>query len=244
VLRWIEQIARVVRRMLLGPGPPDLTAARVHLDEARTQLLGPLALLVPQLDVPSAAGLLRDPERILALAVLLELDGELAAAAGDAETAARARERAAGLRRAALACPQCGASYPDSSDSCERRFQALLALDHSRAEPWGPLHGLAFACYTLQHPLATVREALERCWIGLYRVVAAGDDPLRVFAALRRASKLSPAEWQVPPLPAPPLPGGPYAVTLAELGDFTAETYAERVAAWARATYQRWAEAG
>lgn len=206
------------------------------------QLLGPLALLVPRLEVPSAAQLLHDPERILGVAVLLELDAAIAEAEGDAAAAGRIRERAAAFRRAALACPQCGALYRDAADCCERRFQTLLALDHSRAEPWGPLHGVVFACYTLQHPEGQGREALERCWLALHRIVVSGDDPVRLFAALRNAPKLELAEWGAPALPAPPPPGGPYAVTLAEFGEFPAESHAERMAAWAKATYERWSE--
>lgn len=100
VLRWIEQIVRVVRRMLFGPGPPDLTAARVHVEEANAQLLGPLALLVPRLDVPSAARLLQEPERITALAMLLDLEAAIVEAEGDSPAADRIRERAAAFRRA------------------------------------------------------------------------------------------------------------------------------------------------
>ena len=101
VLRWIEQIAGVVRRMLLGPGPADLNVARAHVVEATEQLLGPLALLVPRLDARSAAGLLRDPERVFGLAFLLELEAEIAAAAGNDINAAQLRSRAAELRAAA-----------------------------------------------------------------------------------------------------------------------------------------------
>ncbi|HEV8150493.1 MAG TPA: DUF5946 family protein [Gemmatimonadales bacterium] len=242
VLRWIEQIARVVRRMLLGPGPPDLAAARVHVEDAMLQLLGPLALLVPRLEVTSAAQLLHDPERILGLAVLLELEATIVEAEGDAAAATPIRERAAAFRRAALACPQCGALYPDAADSCEQRFQQLLALDHSRPEPWGRLHGVVFACYTLQHPEGQTHEALERCWLALYRIVVSGDDPVRLFAGLRNAPKRAGAEWGIPALPAPPPPGGPYSVTLADFGEFPPESHAARVAAWAQATYERWAE--
>ena len=101
VLRWIEQIALVVRRILYGPGPRDLTLARQHVEHATAQLLGPLALLVPRLEVPSAAELLHDPERLLGLALLLDLEGAIAEAQGDAPGAARFRERAAGFRGAA-----------------------------------------------------------------------------------------------------------------------------------------------
>ncbi len=100
VLRWIEQIARVVRRMLFGPGPPDLAAARTHIEDATNQLLGPLALLVPRLDVPSAAALLHEPDRIIALAILLELEASLIEAEGHPEQAAELRERAEAFRQA------------------------------------------------------------------------------------------------------------------------------------------------
>jgi len=99
VLRWIEQIARVVRRMLQGPGPADVIAARVHLEEAMSQHLGSLALVIPRLDVPSAVGLLQDPDRILGLALLLDLQASVEAAAGDAAAAAKTRERAEEFRR-------------------------------------------------------------------------------------------------------------------------------------------------
>ena len=99
VLRWIEQIALVIRRILFGPGQPDLVLVRNHLDEAMQQLLGPLATLVPRLDPPSAAALLHDPERLQGLALLLELEAELLVAQGDAPAAATLRERAAAFRQ-------------------------------------------------------------------------------------------------------------------------------------------------
>jgi len=43
------------------------------IDDAIGKLLGPLTLVVPQLDVPSVVTLLRDPDRIAGLARLLEL---------------------------------------------------------------------------------------------------------------------------------------------------------------------------
>src|SRR5712664_2891954 len=49
-----------------------------------------------------------------------------------------------------LPCPQCGAVYPPPPTSCADQFAVLLALDHSRREPWGSRHGLAFAAYSLQ----------------------------------------------------------------------------------------------
>ena len=49
-------------------------------------------------------------------------------------------------------CDECGARYTEPGDSCQARFDQLLALDHSRQEPWGSRHGLAFAAFALQHP--------------------------------------------------------------------------------------------
>jgi hypothetical protein len=47
-------------------------------------------------------------------------------------------------------CPECGATYSEEGDSCAARFDQLLALDHSRREPWGSRHGQAYAAFALQ----------------------------------------------------------------------------------------------
>jgi hypothetical protein len=137
-------------------------------------------------------------------------------------------------------CPQCGAAHQAEGDTCGARFNALLALDHSRTEPWGSLHGLAFSAYTLQHPAGQREDVLLRCWLMLQRIAGAGDDPMKVAAALRRSTPSSAEEWGVPPLPPPPEPGGPYAVTIADLGSFDAASYRVRALDWARATLDRW----
>ena len=84
-LRWIEQIARVVARLLHGPGPPDLGLAREHITDALEQHLGPLHVVLPRLDLASAAAILADPERIFGYAQLLALLGAVEQAAGEAE---------------------------------------------------------------------------------------------------------------------------------------------------------------
>ena len=239
VLRWIEQIVATVRRMLLGPDAVDPAMAMPIIDEAIHQLLGPLALLVPRLDVPSAAGLLRDPERILGLARLLELKA-MALEADNRSEAAELRKRATAFQQAANACAECGAIYPDTGRSCAERFQTLLALDHPRQEPWASRHGIVFSCYSLQHPLQQPSEVLERSWLVLHRLVVAGDEPARLFAGLRRSKDTRPADWNAPPLPDSPTPGGRYDVTIADLGDFEASDYPALVDAWARATYEHW----
>lgn len=242
VLRWIEQIVATVRRMLLGPDAMDPAMAMPIIDEAIHQLLGPLALLVPRLDVPSAAALLRDPERILGLARLLQLRAMALQADSRGEESAETLKRAKGFERAANACPECGAIHPDPAHSCTERFQAFLALDHSRQEPWGSRHGIVFSCYSLQHPLQQPLEVLERAWLVLHRLVVERDNPTRLFAGLRRSGEIRPTDWNAPPLPPTPKPGGPYDVTIADLGKFEAPDYPALVDAWSRATYERWRE--
>ena len=101
-LRWIEQIARVVARLLHGPGPPDLDLAREHISEALQQHLGPLSLVLPRLDSSSAAAILADPDRIFGYAQLLALLGAVQQAAGEAD-AASTQARAISLGREAIA---------------------------------------------------------------------------------------------------------------------------------------------
>ncbi len=105
VLRWIEQIAAVVRRMVYGPGPLDLQMARRHVEEATTQHLGPLAPVISKLGVESAATLLADHHRIMGLALLLELQASIEEAENKPGEAARLRERAAGFRSEARHFP-------------------------------------------------------------------------------------------------------------------------------------------
>jgi len=103
VLRWIEQLARLIARLLRGGAQADLAAAQDQVREAISALLGPLEPLVPRLEVSSAAELLADPDRIFGYAQLLELEGVIAGASGDPARAADARERAVALAREALA---------------------------------------------------------------------------------------------------------------------------------------------
>ena len=137
-------------------------------------------------------------------------------------------------------CDQCGARYESPDDSCRHRFEALLALDHSRQEPWGSRHGSAFAAFTLQHPAGQAREVLERCWLLLYRIWVAGDDPLAVTQALRQAQGGAPLYLSAPPLP--PDAGQPrsFPVTIGDLGDFGAQAYPRLLEAWCRATLEAW----
>jgi hypothetical protein len=102
VLRWIEQLAQLIARLLRARSQPELLAARDQVAEATAGLLGPLTNLVPRLEVESAAELLADPDRIFGYARLLDLEGAIAEALGDSTGAADARARALGFARLAL----------------------------------------------------------------------------------------------------------------------------------------------
>jgi hypothetical protein len=125
-------------------------------------------------------------------------------------------------------------------ESCEGRFDKLLALDHSRVQPWGSRHGLAFSTFALQHPRGRAPDQLAACWIMLYRVWVKGDNRAKLAAAMRSRQGRPPAEWDVPPVPAAPPAGTRYALTIADLGEFDADTYAHKLEEWGRATLAAW----
>ena len=134
-------------------------------------------------------------------------------------------------------CPQCGG--PAGARGCQERFEALLALDHGRREPWGPRHGLAVAVYTLQHPDGVPAERLEICWLIAYRCAVLGDDPARLARGIRSSRPARAADFGA--VPRPPYPTAPvYEITIHDMGDFDAATYARRLVAWARATLLGW----
>jgi hypothetical protein len=138
------------------------------------------------------------------------------------------------------ACPECGAVYAVPGDRCAARFDTLLALDHSRQEPWGSRHGQAFAAYALQHPVAHA-PSLDRAWLALHQIYVAGMAPERVFGALVAARGRMPMGWDVPARAARPV--GTPALTIADLGDFDAATYAGRLDDWCRAALAAWGAA-
>jgi len=102
VLRWIEQLGRLVARLLGAGGKAELAVARDQVQEATLNLLGPLAALVPRLETESAAELLADPDRIFGYAQLLDLDGAISEGMGDAAGAAESRRRALEFARCAV----------------------------------------------------------------------------------------------------------------------------------------------
>lgn len=137
-------------------------------------------------------------------------------------------------------CDQCGAHIGALGRSCANRFDVLLALDHSRTEPWGSRHGLAFSAYTLQHPDGKPQEMLNRCWTMLRRVYAFGDDRTFVARAFRTSSSGVDLPWAIESLPPHPSPPREFATTIATLGDFDAERYSGELDAWCQATIAAW----
>lgn len=111
VLRWIEQLGRLVARLLGHGGQAELAVARDQVAEATLALLGPLAALVPRLETASAAELLADPDRIFGYAQLLDLEGVIAEAEGDVQSGAQSRRRA--LEFAAAAIARASEARPD-----------------------------------------------------------------------------------------------------------------------------------
>ena len=103
VLRWIEQLGRLVARLVGLGGKAELASARDQVAEATINLLGPLSLLVPRLETASAAELLADPDRIFGYAQLLDLDGAISEAIGEHDAAAESRRRALEFAREAVA---------------------------------------------------------------------------------------------------------------------------------------------
>lgn len=138
-------------------------------------------------------------------------------------------------------CPECGAEPA----SCEELFHTVLALDHSRRPPWGPLHGVTVACFLLQHPSRLPEAHRPRTWTILRTYVEEGlAATTRLTEQSRHANShrrgVRPPEDVSPP-PAPPPTTFP--VTIADValdGTFPAEGYADRVTAWAEATLAAW----
>ena len=137
-------------------------------------------------------------------------------------------------------CSECGAAYADETDSCAARFDQLLALDHSRREPWGSRHGQAFAAFALQHP-ARFAGSLDAAWAALYRIYCLNELPAAVFAGLRAAAAGNMRT-------SPPLPPRPASVTMrpevtiVDLEDFAATTYPTRLDTWCVATLRAYGQ--
>jgi hypothetical protein len=125
-------------------------------------------------------------------------------------------------------CPECG--VPVSPRSCDDLFQELLALDHSRQAPWGPLHGIAVACFFLQHSSHRAGAARALYWGMLHAYLRGGRAP--------QAGDYPGA----PPFPDAEPPRS-YATTIADVavdGSFPAAGHKDRVRSWAADTTSAW----
>ena len=129
-------------------------------------------------------------------------------------------------------CPECSAQFGDA-ETCFQRFDALLALDHSRREPWGSRHGQAFAAFALQHP-DTHERSLDAAWDSLYRIYCLGESPSEVFNALRKGPR------PFCGIARPSHRARPFGVTIAHLGDFAAATYPAALDSWCRSALAGW----
>jgi hypothetical protein len=156
----------------------------------------------------------------------------------DAAAAERSREAEVKHRggEAHMLCPDCGAGYQRPDDSCRQRFDVLLALDHSRREPWGSRHAIAFAVYALQHP-SQYPEATRVSSAELLTRVFERNEPLKQVVADFRARARS-RRTALSPATVPEV-CGPFPVTIAALGEFEAERYATDLERWARSTLSR-----
>ncbi|MEU4768459.1 DUF5946 family protein [Actinosynnema sp. NPDC023794] len=143
-------------------------------------------------------------------------------------------------------CSECGA--PDRPHSCEELFHVVLALDHSRRAPWGPLHGVTVSCFLLQHPGRLPERDRPRPWATLHVYLDGGLTAVTRFAeAMRRAnsrhgSGLGDVVAGVPVAPLGPTPRA-FDVTIADVaadGTFPAAGFPERVEAWSAATVAAW----
>lgn len=130
------------------------------------------------------------------------------------------------------ACPECGAT--GRFGSCEQMFQALLALDHQRLQPWGEFHGLNVACYLLQHP-SQAPHGVDAAHLELVTAFLEGGLPAarlweRGRVRLNRQQQMLSSRRPVPSRAHHP------AYTIEDLsvdGTFPADGYEERMKQWA-----------
>lgn len=96
--------------------------------------------------------------------------------------------------------------------------------------------------YTLQHPDGHTHAEVYHYWSYLQRVYTDGEAPMQVAQQIRAVNGQTPAHWDVAPLRGADNPPRSYAVTIADLGEFEAESYPTALDAWCRATIAAWDE--
>ncbi|MEU9487444.1 DUF5946 family protein [Streptomyces sp. Je 1-4] len=144
-------------------------------------------------------------------------------------------------------CAECGVSV--GPRSCGDLFHALLALDHERQAPWGPLHGVSVSCFLFQHPSRLPADGGAMAWALLHTYLEGGlSEVNRLVGRARRGnshrvtgmpSRVA-CEAALPQRDAPP---PRFSVTIEDVavdGTFPAEEFTERVRAWAAATVDAW----
>ncbi|MFF8897152.1 DUF5946 family protein [Streptomyces lydicus] len=144
-------------------------------------------------------------------------------------------------------CTECGA--PTGPRSCDELFDALLALDHARQAPWGPLHGVSVSCFLLQHPGRLPADDGAMAWALLQAYLAGGLDAVNQLVGQARRGNShrvkgrSSVDVRDPAQPPRGAPRSRFAVTIHDVavdGSFPSSEFAERVRAWAAATVEAW----
>ncbi|MGW4463081.1 DUF5946 family protein [Micromonospora sp. NPDC004704] len=150
-------------------------------------------------------------------------------------------------------CGQCGAD--GSQAVCDELFERLLALDHSRQPPWGPLHGVAVACYFLQHPRHPLAPGDPTASLALLHAYLSGGQPA-VDAFVAQARRRNSHRYRgrddrpAPQIVDPAMAARPASrvfvtriVDVAVDGSFPAPVYPDLVRSWAEATAAAWTPA-
>ncbi|WP_432144478.1 DUF5946 family protein [Streptomyces sp. bgisy084] len=140
-------------------------------------------------------------------------------------------------------CAECGA--PMDPRSCDELFQTLLALDHERQAPWGPLHGVSVSCFLLQHPSRLPADDGGTAWALLHAYLDGGLDAVNQLVGRARRGNSHRAKGSPSPAvrdaarPYRDAPHSRFSVTIHDVavdGSFPASEFTERVRAWAAAT--------
>lgn len=92
-------------------------------------------------------------------------------------------------------CPQCGAIYP-SEETCQRRFDACLALEYENPAAYGAVHLLTVACYMLQHNLYSRQGWLETRQM-VAQTIRLGSNPVEIRKEYQRRLDSENRNWSV-----------------------------------------------
>ena len=129
ILRLLEQATAVLRRLreLLGAGTAEPAAIVEEARAAQAELFGDTWMLLQQVDVATATGLIRDPRQLAVWADLLRVEAEANRELGDAKRAVYLETRAAGLAA--------GAARGAPTSIVNRRLLVLMVAVGCRVIP-------------------------------------------------------------------------------------------------------------